>query len=101
MDSSTAVSFDFQHFLDQIKLRSADPVAKYLKSFLANFSKRTFTLNDQIKIINDFLNILVVLDEVTDEQNSEDAKKTRDTFVKALNSDSEEDVSPVSLFTKE
>ncbi|KAF5351312.1 hypothetical protein D9758_008061 [Tetrapyrgos nigripes] len=53
--SSDEPPFDFQHFLDQIKLRSAEPVAKYLKSFLSNFSKRTFTLNDQIKIINDFL----------------------------------------------
>ncbi|THV02504.1 hypothetical protein K435DRAFT_963018 [Dendrothele bispora CBS 962.96] len=50
--------FDFQLFLDQIKLRSAEPVAKYLKSFLSNFTKRTFTLNDQIKIINDFLNFI-------------------------------------------
>ncbi|KAF5351311.1 hypothetical protein D9758_008060 [Tetrapyrgos nigripes] len=47
--------FDFPHFLDQIKHRSAESVTKYLKSFLSNFSKRTFTLNDQIKIINDFL----------------------------------------------
>ncbi|KAJ3846935.1 hypothetical protein EV368DRAFT_76907 [Lentinula lateritia] len=50
--------FDFQKFLDQMKTRSADPVSKYLKSFLSNFSKRTFTVSDQIKIINDFLNFI-------------------------------------------
>ncbi|KAJ4475024.1 hypothetical protein J3R30DRAFT_3295098 [Lentinula aciculospora] len=50
--------FDFQKFLDQMKMRSADPVSKYLKSFLANFSKRTFTVSDQMKIINDFLNFI-------------------------------------------
>ncbi|KIK56317.1 hypothetical protein GYMLUDRAFT_47084 [Collybiopsis luxurians FD-317 M1] len=50
--------FDFQNFLDQMKMRSAEPVSKYLKSFLSNFSKRTFTINDQIKIINDFLNFI-------------------------------------------
>ncbi|KAJ4465744.1 hypothetical protein C8R41DRAFT_857809 [Lentinula lateritia] len=50
--------FDFQKFLDQMKMRSADPVSKYLKSFLSNFSKRTFTVSDQIKIINDFLNFI-------------------------------------------
>ncbi|KAI6164564.1 hypothetical protein EDD17DRAFT_1561205 [Pisolithus thermaeus] len=50
-------SFDFQKFLDQMKSRSADPVAKYLRSFLSNFTKRTFTINDQVKIINDFLNV--------------------------------------------
>ncbi|KAK7060943.1 hypothetical protein VNI00_000676 [Paramarasmius palmivorus] len=50
--------FDFQKFLDQMKMRSAEPVAKYLKSFLSNFAKRTFTTSDQIKIINDFLNFI-------------------------------------------
>ncbi|EFI27347.1 guanine nucleotide exchange factor Vps9 [Coprinopsis cinerea okayama7 len=48
-------AFDFQKFLDQMKSRSAEPVSKYLRSFLSNFAKRTFTVNDQIKIINDFL----------------------------------------------
>ncbi|KAF8967767.1 hypothetical protein BDZ97DRAFT_1803218 [Flammula alnicola] len=47
--------FDFQKFLDQMKTKSADPVSKYLRSFLSNFAKRTFTVNDQVKIINDFL----------------------------------------------
>ncbi|KAL0580480.1 hypothetical protein V5O48_001550 [Marasmius crinis-equi] len=50
--------FDFPKFLDQLKTRSAEPVAKYLKSFLSNFAKRTFTTNDQIKIINDFLGFI-------------------------------------------
>ncbi|KAJ7281391.1 hypothetical protein C8J57DRAFT_74492 [Mycena rebaudengoi] len=51
--------FDFQKFLDQMKSRNAEVVAKYLKSFLSNFAKRTFTVSDQIKIINDFLNFIV------------------------------------------
>ncbi|KAH9967182.1 hypothetical protein BC827DRAFT_1123296 [Russula dissimulans] len=50
--------FDFQKFLDQMKTKSAEPVARYLRSFLNNFSKRTFTVNDQIKLINDFLNFI-------------------------------------------
>ncbi|KAK1234958.1 hypothetical protein PQX77_001832 [Marasmius sp. AFHP31] len=50
--------FDFQKFLDQMKTRNAEPVAKYLKSFLSNFAKRTFTTSDQIKIINDFLGFI-------------------------------------------
>lgn len=66
--------FDFQKFLDQMKSRNAEIVAKYLKScvavlsvsilplnflisFLSNFAKRTFTVSDQVKIINDFLNV--------------------------------------------
>ncbi|KAG8755584.1 hypothetical protein FRC12_010847 [Ceratobasidium sp. 428] len=47
--------FDFPRFLDQLKSRPADPVAKYLRSFLHNFSKKTFTVNDQIKLVHDFL----------------------------------------------
>ncbi|KAJ3491805.1 hypothetical protein NLJ89_g11305 [Agrocybe chaxingu] len=50
--------FDFQKFLDQMKTKSAEPVSKYLRSFLSNFAKRTFTVNDQIKIINDFLSFI-------------------------------------------
>ncbi|KIY63586.1 hypothetical protein CYLTODRAFT_493795 [Cylindrobasidium torrendii FP15055 ss-10] len=52
------VPFDFQKFLDQMKTRSAEPVSRYLKSFLTNFAKRTFTVTDQIKIINDFLTFI-------------------------------------------
>ncbi|KAF4592930.1 hypothetical protein EYR38_008636 [Pleurotus pulmonarius] len=55
-----AASFDFQKFLDQMKSRSAEPVAKYLRSFLSNFAKRTFTIGDQVKIINDFLNFISI-----------------------------------------
>ncbi|RDB23795.1 Vacuolar protein sorting-associated protein 9a [Hypsizygus marmoreus] len=54
------IPFDFQNFLDQMKSRSAEPVSKYLRSFLSNFAKRTFTVNDQVKIINDFLNFIAV-----------------------------------------
>ncbi|TBU34047.1 hypothetical protein BD311DRAFT_773928 [Dichomitus squalens] len=50
--------FDFQRFLDQMKMKGAEPVAKYLRSFLSNFAKRTFTVNDQVKLINDFLNFI-------------------------------------------
>ncbi|TFK39772.1 hypothetical protein BDQ12DRAFT_510543 [Crucibulum laeve] len=50
--------FDFQKFLDQMKTRSAEPVSKYLRSFLSNFAKKTFTVSDQVKIINDFLNFI-------------------------------------------
>ncbi|KAA1470201.1 hypothetical protein DENSPDRAFT_835935 [Dentipellis sp. KUC8613] len=50
--------FDFQKFLDQMKSKGAEPVARYLRSFLSNFSKRTFTVTDQVKLINDFLGFI-------------------------------------------
>ncbi|KAG6336024.1 hypothetical protein ID866_3059 [Astraeus odoratus] len=59
-------TFDFQKFLDQMKSRSVEPVAKYLRSFLSNFAKRTFTVNDQVKVINDFLSFISVKMRETD-----------------------------------
>ncbi|KAF9530377.1 hypothetical protein CPB83DRAFT_788406 [Crepidotus variabilis] len=56
--SSTEGVFDFQRFLDQMKTKSAEPVSRYLRSFLSNFAKRTFTVNDQVKIIADFLSFI-------------------------------------------
>ncbi|KAF9224036.1 hypothetical protein BS17DRAFT_704291 [Gyrodon lividus] len=50
--------FDFQKFLNQMKSKGAEPIAKYLRSFLSNFAKRTFTVNDQVKVINEFLNFI-------------------------------------------
>ncbi|KAG8784209.1 hypothetical protein FRC19_004509 [Serendipita sp. 401] len=47
--------FDFQRFLDQLKARGAEPVAQYLRSFLNHFSKRTFTVSDQVKLVQQFL----------------------------------------------
>ncbi|KIK94524.1 hypothetical protein PAXRUDRAFT_782707, partial [Paxillus rubicundulus Ve08.2h10] len=50
--------FDFQKFLNQMKSKGAEPVAKYLRSFLSNFAKRTFTVTDQVRVINEFLNFI-------------------------------------------
>ncbi|ADV23481.1 Hypothetical protein CGB_G3250C [Cryptococcus gattii WM276] len=47
--------FNFQGFLKDLKQKSAEPVARYLKSFLSNFVKKPFTVNEQIKLIHDFL----------------------------------------------
>lgn len=52
--------FDFQLFLDQMKSRSAEPVAKYLRSFLSNFAKKSLAVHDQVKVINEFLNFIAI-----------------------------------------
>jgi hypothetical protein len=67
--------FDFQRFLDQLKTRSAEPVSQYLRrytnritfladslmpriySFLTHFSKRTFSVPDQVKLVQQFLSV--------------------------------------------
>ena len=49
--------FDFNLFLEQMRSRPADPIAKYLRSFLKEFAKRTWGVNDQIRVINDFLDV--------------------------------------------
>lgn len=46
--------FDFQRFLSQLRHKRADPIARYLKSFLSEFNKKTWTTAEQVKIIGDF-----------------------------------------------
>ncbi|KAL2315905.1 Vacuolar protein sorting-associated protein 9a [Schizosaccharomyces pombe] len=50
--------FDFHMFLEQLRSSSAEPVAKYLKSFLSEFTKRRWTVNYQVKLIRDFLKFI-------------------------------------------
>ncbi|WEW55756.1 hypothetical protein PRK78_001189 [Emydomyces testavorans] len=47
--------FDFHRFLEQLRHRTADPVAKFLRSFLTEFGKRQWMVHEQVKIISDFL----------------------------------------------
>lgn len=47
-------SFDFQSFLKSFKSKECEPVHKYLKSFLNQFSKKSWTVEEQIKLIRDF-----------------------------------------------
>ena len=47
--------FDFHRFLEQLRHKSADPVAKFLRSFLTEFAKKQWMAHEQVKIIGDFL----------------------------------------------
>ena len=49
------LAFDFHRFLEQLRNKKADPVARYLKSFLSEFAKRQWMVHEQVKIISDFL----------------------------------------------
>lgn len=48
-------AFDFQKFLAQLRHRSADPVARYLRSFLAEFGRKKMSVQEQSKVIHDFV----------------------------------------------
>lgn len=50
-----SLPFDFHRFLEQLQKKKADPVARYLKSFLQEFAKRQWMVHEQVKIIGDFL----------------------------------------------
>ncbi|KAM7192940.1 hypothetical protein V8F20_008610 [Naviculisporaceae sp. PSN 640] len=50
-----ALPFDFHRFLEQLRNKKADPVARYLKSFLTEFGKKQWMVHEQVKIISDFL----------------------------------------------
>lgn len=54
-ESEPIIPFDFHHFLEQLRHKSADPVAKYLRSFLQEFGKKQWMVHEQVKIIRDFL----------------------------------------------
>lgn len=52
------VSFDFHKFLQQLRMKSATPIVKYMKSFLYEFSRRHWTLNEQIRIVHNFFHFI-------------------------------------------
>lgn len=54
-DSEPDLPFDFHRFLEQLRHRAADPVAKFLRSFLVEFGKKPWMVHEQVKIISDFL----------------------------------------------
>lgn len=47
--------FDFHRFLEQLRHKSADPVARFLRSFLGEFGKKQWMVHEQVKLIGDFL----------------------------------------------
>lgn len=50
--------FDFHRFLEQLRHRTADPVARFLRSFLSEFGKKQWMAHEQVKIISDFLEFI-------------------------------------------
>ena len=57
-DPEPSLPFDFHRFLEQLRHRTADPVAKFLRSFLIEFGKKQWMVHEQVKIINDFLTFI-------------------------------------------
>ena len=54
-DPESDLPFDFHRFLEQLRHRTADPVAKFLRSFLTEFGKKQWMVHEQVKIVSDFL----------------------------------------------
>lgn len=57
-DPEPDLPFDFHRFLEQLRHRTADPVAKFLRSFLQEFGKKQWMVHEQVKIIGDFLSFI-------------------------------------------
>ena len=53
-----SLQFDFHRFLEQLRHRTADPVARFLRSFLVEFGKKQWMVHEQVKIISDFLEFI-------------------------------------------
>ncbi|KAK9722622.1 hypothetical protein K7432_002527 [Basidiobolus ranarum] len=52
--------FEYNRFLEQMRHKSAAPVARYLKSFLRDFGRKPMSVNEQIKTIHDFLDSIAI-----------------------------------------
>ncbi|RKF81761.1 Vacuolar protein sorting-associated protein 9a [Golovinomyces cichoracearum] len=59
-ESEPDLPFDFHRFLEQLRHKSADPVAKFLRAFLQEFGKKQWMVHEQVKIISDFLAFISV-----------------------------------------
>lgn len=57
-DPEPDLPFDFHRFLEQLRHRTADPVAKFLRSFLIEFGKKQWMVHEQVKIVSDFLTFI-------------------------------------------
>lgn len=57
-DPEPPLPFDFHRFLEQLRHRTADPVARFLRSFLLEFGKKQWMVHEQVKIISDFLEFI-------------------------------------------
>jgi len=57
-EPETSLPFDFHRFLEQLRHRTADPVARFLRSFLSEFGKKQWMVHEQVKIISDFLEFI-------------------------------------------
>lgn len=57
-DPEPTLPFDFHRFLEQLRHRTADPVARFLRSFLMEFGKKQWMVHEQVKIISDFLEFI-------------------------------------------
>ncbi|KAF9163397.1 hypothetical protein DFQ26_002557 [Actinomortierella ambigua] len=65
-ENPKATPFDFHKFLEQMRHRSALPITGYFQSFLKEFGRRPWTVNEQIKIIHDFLDFIAGKMEMCD-----------------------------------
>lgn len=48
------IPFDFQKFLKQLRSKDCDPIVRYIKSFIKQFGQKTWSLEEQEKLIKDF-----------------------------------------------
>lgn len=57
-DPEPVLPFDFHRFLEQLRHRTADSVARFLRSFLQEFGKKQWMVHEQVKIVADFLEFI-------------------------------------------
>lgn len=93
---STEWILGYSIFTDKMRARLSVSDIDSLGAYTYNYADAK-----NLRIANDFIVLTTALDEITDLQDPEGAKATRDTFVNALAGMSGDDDSQVTLFTKE
>ncbi|KAJ1653785.1 hypothetical protein IWQ61_006166 [Dispira simplex] len=79
--------FDYNQFLNQLRQPGAKSVARNIRHFLNEFSRRPLTLKEQIRVIHDYLDFIVqkmAECEVWKAQSEQELENTREATEKLL-----------------
>ncbi|KAI9137568.1 hypothetical protein BKA69DRAFT_1178042 [Paraphysoderma sedebokerense] len=85
--SAKAGSIDFTKFLEMMRDRRAYPLTRYFRSFLREFTRKQWTVNEQIKITHDFLDFMsqrLLENEVWANASDADLENAREGMEKLL-----------------
>lgn len=77
--------FNYNNFLQQLRQPSAKPIARTVKSFLTEFSRRPMTLSEQVRFVHEFLDFIATkMREVWQEMDDAELENAREGMEKLV-----------------